>query len=83
MNKKHTATLAVALLALAGCDNKPVVQPLPEINDANCQVEKIKQIGNEASRQEFAGKCSRRTSGTARTEHPKNWLEFSGQNGGK
>lgn len=78
MNKKHTAALAVALLAfLAGCDNKPAAQRLPEVNDANCQIEKIKQIKDKSARQEFASQCSHRTSGIAPTKNPKNWLELT------
>lgn len=84
MSKKYMTTLAVVLVLLvAGCDNKPAVQSLPEVNDANCQIEKIKQIQDKAARQEFAGQCSRRTSGIAPTENPKNWLEFTRPDGGK
>jgi entry exclusion lipoprotein TrbK len=84
MNKEHTAALAVVLLALlAGCDNKPAVQTLPEVNDVNCQIEKIKQIKDKAARQEFAGQCSHRTSGIAPTKNPKNWLELTRPDGGK
>jgi entry exclusion lipoprotein TrbK len=44
---KSSKALALALAALvaasvAGCDNKPAVQPLPEVTDANCTPEKIK-----------------------------------------
>lgn len=84
MNSKCTTALAAVLvLLIAGCDNQSAMQALPTVNDANCQIEKIKRIQNKAARQEFAGQCSRRTSGIAPTENPKNWLELTGPDGGK
>jgi len=62
-NKVLTLTLAAFLGALvAGCDNKPAVQPLPEVNDANCAPEKIKAMP-KAQQQEFASLCLRRSGG--------------------
>ena len=72
------AGLVVALLA--GCDSKPATQAMPEVNDANCQIEKIKKIEDKATRETFAGLCSRRSrtgGGIAPTEKPMNWLELA------
>ena len=70
--------LVVALLA--GCDSKPTTQAMPEVNDANCQIEKIKKIEDKATRETIAGLCSRRSltgGGIAPTEKPMNWLELA------
>ncbi len=68
------ALLAVFVVAgLAGCDSAP----LPEVNDANCQIDKIMQIADEATRREFGSQCSRRTGAIAPTEKPKNWLDLT------
>lgn len=72
MNKKYIVTLAAILvLLIAACDNKPVEQPLPEINDVNCQIEKIKQIQEKETRQVFTGLCSRRSGAITSTERPE------------
>jgi entry exclusion lipoprotein TrbK len=71
MNK---LTLLAAVLAalLVGCDSKP--GPMPEVNDANCQLDKIMQIPDEATRREFGGRCSRRPVGpTSLPSKPKRW----------
>lgn len=70
--------LAAALLA--GCDNKPATLPMPVVDDTNCQIEKIKKIEDKATRETFAGLCSRRSptgGGIAPTEKPMNWLELA------
>jgi entry exclusion lipoprotein TrbK len=72
------AGLAAALLA--GCDSKPATAPMPEVNDTNCQIETIKKIEDKATRETFAGLCSRRppaSGGIAPTEKPMNWLELT------
>ncbi|MBP8275827.1 MAG: entry exclusion lipoprotein TrbK [Propionivibrio sp.] len=69
----------VAVL-VAGCDNRPAIPPMPEVNDTNCQIEAIKKIEDRATREKFAGLCSRRspaTDGIAPTENPMNWLELA------
>ena len=78
---KKTILLAgfVAVLA-TGCDKKPAVLPMPEVNDSNCQIEAIKKIEEKATREKFAGLCSRRspaTGGIAPTEKHMNWLELA------
>jgi len=62
---------------LDGCDTKTIPQALPVVNDANCQIETIKKIEDRATREQFAGLCSRRSVGIAPTEKPKNWLDLS------
>lgn len=78
---KTTILLAGLVAVLAtGCDNKPAIPPMPEVNDANCQIETIKKIEDRATRETFAGLCSRRSSagrGIAPTENPMNWLELA------
>ena len=78
---KKTILLAgfVAVLA-TGCDNKPAISPMPDVNDTDCQIEAIKKIEDRATREKFAGLCSRRspaTGGIAPTEKPMNWLELA------
>lgn len=78
----RTTTLFASLVTLlmAGCDNAPVAHPLPEVNDANCQIERIKKIEHQATREAFASLCSRRVpagGGIAPTEAPLNWLELA------
>ena len=53
---------------------------MPEVNDTNCQIEAIKKIKDRATREKFAGLCSRRSpasGGIAPTEKPMNWLELA------
>ena len=79
--KKTTLLLAgFAALQLAGCDNKPAIPPMPEVSDTNCQIEAIIKIEDKATREKFAGLCSRRSpaaGGIAPTEKPMNWLELA------
>lgn len=72
--------MLAALIAamLAGCNNRPAAV-MPEVNNENCQIEKIKQIEDKATGETFAGLCSRRSVGIASTEKPKNWLELTEQ----
>lgn len=85
---------AVAAALLAGCDSRnaqgsaqlisswPASSPIPEVNDANCQIEAIKRIEDKAARETFAGLCARRSptgGGIAPTKDPKNWLELIDQ----
>lgn len=83
MNKMKTALLAGLLMILAGCDNEPPKPVIPEVNDANCQMAKIMKIEDRATREEFAGRCSRRAvgGGIAPTEKPMNWLELAAPQG--
>ncbi|HCF5960840.1 TPA: entry exclusion lipoprotein TrbK [Pseudomonas aeruginosa] len=72
--RKSTVVLAAFLVALvAGCDNKQPAQ-MPEVNAENCAPDRIQKIEDRATREQFAGECSRR-SVIAPTEKPKNWLE--------
>lgn len=76
------AGLVAALLV--GCDNKQSTQAMPEVNDANCQIEKIKKIEDKSTRETFAGLCSRRPpigGGIAPTEKPMNWLTLTDPKG--
>lgn len=78
MNKTSVVALAALVVAVvAGCDNKPATQAMPEVNDENCLIENIKKIADKTTRERFAGQCSRRTIGIAPTEKAKNWLELS------
>lgn len=55
------AIMATALVTLtAGCDNKPALQAMPEVNDENCMLANIQKIEDKGIQQEFAGKCARR-----------------------
>lgn len=69
--------LLLTLLALAGCDDQPNTQAIPEVSDANCTLKVINQIEDRAARAEFAGQCSRRSGAIQPTEQPKNWLELN------
>lgn len=78
--KKTMLLAGLVVVLVAGCDNKPVIPPMPEINDSNCQIEAIKKIEDRATREKFAGLCSRRSpsaGGIAPTEKPLNWLELA------
>ncbi|MEG9092049.1 entry exclusion lipoprotein TrbK [Klebsiella pneumoniae] len=79
MNKFITPMLVGLTLAIAGCDNTPPAPTMPEVNDANCQMAEIMRIEDKATRETFAGLCSRRLagSGIAPTEQPLNWLELT------
>jgi entry exclusion lipoprotein TrbK len=46
------AALVVALLS--GCGKSTA---MPEVNAANCQIDKIMQIEDEATRREFGSRC--------------------------
>ncbi|MDF5921843.1 entry exclusion lipoprotein TrbK [Pseudomonas aeruginosa] len=56
------AGLVVALLA--GCDSKPATQAMPEVNDANCQIEKIKR-SRTRRRAKLSPGCARAGRGPA------------------
>ncbi|HBW61342.1 MULTISPECIES: entry exclusion lipoprotein TrbK [Burkholderiales] len=77
--KKTMLLAGLVVVLVAGCDNKPAIPPMPEVNDTNCQIEAIKKIEDRATREEFAGLCSRRppAAGIAPTERPMNWLELA------
>ena len=71
------ASAALVAALVAGCDNKPATPPMPEVNDTNCQIEAIKKIEDRATREKFAGLCSRRSpaaGGIAPAQGPKGWL---------
>jgi len=78
---KRLPLLLLPLLALAGCDNQPSTQAIPEVSDANCTLEVINQIEDRTARAEFAGHCSRRSGAIQPTEQPKNWLELNSSQG--
>ena len=78
--KKTMLLAGLVAVLVAGCDNKPAIPPMPEVNDTNCQIEAIKKIEDRATREKFAGLCSRRSpsaGGIAPTEKPMNWLELA------
>jgi entry exclusion lipoprotein TrbK len=77
--RKNNALMIVAIVAalVVGCDNKPDKQAIQEVNDENCKIEVIKQIEDKETREQFAGRCSRRPVGIAATKKPKNWLELT------
>ena len=77
--RKNNALIFVAIVAalVVGCDNKPDKQPIQEVNDENCKIEVIKQIEDKETREQFAGRCSRRPVGIVPTKKPKNWLELT------
>lgn len=79
MNKFIIPMLVGITLAIVGCDNTPPAPTMPEVNDANCQMAEIMKIQDQATRETFAGLCSRRPagSGIAPTEQPLNWLELT------
>ncbi|WP_017842837.1 entry exclusion lipoprotein TrbK [Methylotuvimicrobium buryatense] len=59
---------------LAGCDPEPAEQAMPEVNDENCQLEKIMQIADRTTREQFSGLCSRRSTGAETLPaNPKKW----------
>lgn len=65
------------MLMLGACDSQKSDQTLPDVNDANCTLEVINSIEARTAREEFAGKCSRRSERAQPTEEPKNWLELN------
>ena len=83
---KKTLLIAALLAALlTGCEKQspvPVMSEvapvMPEVNDANCQRPKIMEIKDKATREAFAGKCSRYSpgGGIGKTENPLNWLDM-------
>ena len=78
--KKTMLLVGLTAALLAGCDNKPATMPMPEVNDTNCQIETIRKIEDKATRETFAGLCSRRSptgGGIAPTDKPMNWLELA------
>jgi entry exclusion lipoprotein TrbK len=80
----HKRLLIAAVLVglLAGCEKQPPASVMPEVNDANCQLPKILEIKDKATREAFAGKCAHRSptgGGIAPTKKPKNWLELIDQ----
>ena len=54
--------VAFMVIFIAGCENKPALQPLPEANDINCSPEKIKAMPKE-QQEEFSSLCLRRNGG--------------------
>lgn len=59
--RPFTAIMASALVVLtAGCNDKPALQAMLEVNDENCMLVNIQKIGDKGIQQEFAGKCARR-----------------------
>ncbi|MCK0505355.1 entry exclusion lipoprotein TrbK [Aromatoleum anaerobium] len=62
------AALVAALLA--GCDNKPAAQDLPEVNDENCRPENIAKL-DKGVQQAFSSQCLRR--GAFKPSEQKTW----------
>lgn len=63
---------AVTAALLSGCDKAPATTP--EVNEANCQIDKIKQIEDETTRREFGSLCFRRPVGPGTLPaNPKKW----------
>jgi entry exclusion lipoprotein TrbK len=61
----------VVVALLSGCGKPPA---MPEVNAANCQIDKIMQIEDEATRREFGSRCSRRPVGPdTLPANPKKW----------
>lgn len=80
--QKTLLTAAVLAVLLAGCEKKPAAPVMPEVSDAHCQISKIMEIKDKATRETFAGKCAHRSptgGGIAPTENPKNWLDLIDQ----
>jgi entry exclusion lipoprotein TrbK len=79
MKKIIIPMLAGITLAITGCDNTPPAPTMPDVNDANCQMAEIMKIQDKATRETFAGLCSRRpaSGGIAPIEQPLNWLELT------
>ena len=77
--RKNNDLMIVAIVAalVVGCDNKSAKPAIQEVNDENCQIEVIKQIEDKETREQFAGRCSRRPVGIVPTKKPKNWLELT------
>ncbi len=86
---KKTLLIAALMAALlTGCEKQsplPVMSEvapvMPEVNDANCQLPKIMEIKDKATRGAFAGKCSRRSptgGGIGKTKN-LNWLDLLDQ----
>ena len=64
-------TVALSINLMAGCDSKPAMQSLPEVNNENCKTENIAKIQDKGMQQEFSGKCLRR--GTFKPSTPRAW----------
>jgi len=54
MNVRRYVGAAAFALFIGGCGEAP-----PEVNDANCTLENIAKIKDRATREKFAGQCSR------------------------
>jgi entry exclusion lipoprotein TrbK len=79
MRTTNVLMLAALIAAtLTGCNGRPGAA-MPEVNDENCQIEKIKQIEDKETREAFAGLCAHRSVGIAPTKKPKNWLDLTDQ----
>jgi entry exclusion lipoprotein TrbK len=72
LRKALTLALAALVAALvAGCDNKPALQAMPEVNDENCKPENIQKIEEKAHATRIRCACARR--GTFKPSEPKKW----------
>lgn len=69
MNKKHALVLLSAFV-IAGCEGKPEPITMPEVNNENCDHEKVSKM-DESIRTEFASKCFRR--GEFKESPKKGW----------
>ena len=71
MRPRHILATALAVVLIAGCDSKPAMPTMPEVNDENCKTENIAKIQDKGMQQEFSGKCLRR--GTFKPSTPRAW----------
>lgn len=65
--------LVVVVILLASCGRAPAPAPetLPEVNEANCSLERINSLRDPAIKQQFAAACARR--GTYQPSAPRTW----------
>ncbi|EBX9589645.1 TPA: entry exclusion lipoprotein TrbK [Escherichia coli] len=54
------ASVALVAALAAGCDNKPAMSAMPEVNDQNCKHENIAKIADQGTQQAFSSLCLRR-----------------------
>lgn len=59
---KKLLILSVFLLPLIGCKEESTNAAMPEVNNANCAIEKIKAMPDTPMREKFAGECLSRDS---------------------
>lgn len=66
--------IAMSLALTAGCNSEATNDDMPEVTEENCQLEVIKKIEDQKTREVFSGKCMRRTPETSvGTTENKEW----------